>query len=223
MCTLIINGDSMAYVEIKTIKGKQYRYERVSVRIGKRVTHSSKYLGPVEPVNKRRNLNAGRKPKLKVRELTDKEKEFVKQNIKSSKSFLKDRAKIITLSSEGKTVKEITNATGFHRPKIEKIIKEFNEKGDTIFVRKKSPGKPRRITAEQRTNILQYLNTDPKNLGLHFTNWSLNNLAEYANKKEIKISASQVSRIIKKDNIKYKKKVSWLYSNDPEFSKKNKS
>ena len=47
----------MVYIEFKTIKGRKYKYERRSVRNGNRVIHTSKYLGPVEPVNKRRNPN----------------------------------------------------------------------------------------------------------------------------------------------------------------------
>lgn len=211
----------MVHTEIHTIKGRKYKYEVTNYRIGKKVKHKWKYLGAVNPVNNRRNPNAGRKPKLKVRELTSEEKKFVEQNLKNSKSFLKDRARILTLSDEGKTVKQITQTTGFHRPKIEKIIKHFNQDGLKSFERKKNPGKPRRITAEQRATILQYLNTNPINLGLHFTNWSLNKLADHINKQGIKISSSQVRRIIKDDNIKYKKKTPWLYSNDPEFAKKN--
>lgn len=211
----------MAHIEIHKIKGRGYKYEVTNYREGKKVKHKWKYLGPVEPVNKRTNPNAGRKPKLKVRELTSEEKSFVEQNLKNSKSFLKDRARIITLSDEGKTVKQITQTTGFHRPKIEKIIKQFNQDGLKIFERKKNPGKPRRITPEQRATILQFLNTNPMNLGLHFTNWSLNKLTDYTNKQGIKISSSQVRRIIKSDNIKYKKKTPWLYSNDPDFAKKN--
>jgi transposase len=211
----------MVYIEIKTIKGRKYKYERKSMRKGNKIIHTNKYLGPVTPVNNRRNPNAGRKPKLKVRELTTEEKSFVEQNLKSSKSFTKDRARILSLSNEGRTVKQITQTTGFHRPKLEKIIKQFNQDGLKIFERKKNPGKPRRITAEQRATILQYFNTNPMNLGLHFTNWSLNKLTDYTNKQEIKISPSQVRRIIKEDNIKYKKKTPWLYSNDPDFAKKN--
>jgi transposase len=211
----------MVYTEIKIVKGRKYKYERKSVRFGKRVVHFSKYLGPVEPVNNRRNPNAGRKPKLKVRELTLEEKDFVKQNLKSSKSFVKDRARIIELSASGKTVKEITGELGFHRPKIEKILKQFNQLGLHIFQRGKSPGKPRRISAEERAQILQYLNTHPSKLGLHFTSWSHIKLANYAKSQGIAIGSSQVGRIITKDEIKYKKKQPWLYSDDPDFAKKN--
>jgi len=211
----------VVYVEIKIVKGREYKYERKSIRKGNRVIHTSKYLGAVNPVNNRRNPNAGRKPKLKVRGLAFEERDFVSQNLKNSKSFIKDRARIIDLSVEGKTIKQITQQLNFHRPKIEKIIKQFNQLGLRIFERKKNPGKPRRITEEQRATILQFLNTNPMKLGLHFTNWSLNKLADYANNQGIKISASQARRIIKTDNITYKKKIPWLYSNDSDFAKKN--
>lgn len=219
LCTLTIVY--MSYIEIKTIKGRKYRYERTSYRVGDTVKHTSKYLGPVEPVNKRKNPNAGRKPKLRVRELTEEEMQFIWQSLKNSKSFIKDRARILRLSNEGNTVKEVCKKLDFHRPKVEKIIRQFNEKGLKVFQRGKSTGKPRRITKEQRALILQYLNTDPEKLGLHYNNWSHKKLSDYAKKQGIAVSPSQVGRIIKQDEIKYKKKTSWLYSNDPDFAKKN--
>ena len=153
--------------------------------------------------------------------MTAEEKDFVKQNLKSSKSFIKDRARIIQLSHDGKTVKQISQQLNFHRPKIEKIIKQFNAKGLNIFERGKSPGKPRRITKEQRALILQWLNTHPEKLGLHYNNWSHNNLSDYAKIQGIIVSPSQIGRIIKQDEIKYKKKRAHLYSDDPQFAKKN--
>ena len=115
----------MSHIEIHTIKGKEYKYEVTNYRVGKKVKHNWKYLGPIKPVNKRKNPNAGRKPKLKVRELTKEERDFVQQNLKNSKSFVKDRARIIKLSWEENTVKQICQHLGFHRPKVEKIIKQF--------------------------------------------------------------------------------------------------
>ena len=211
----------MSHIEIHTIKGRKYKYEVTNHRFGKKVKHKWKYLGAVNPVNNRRNPNAGRKPKLKVRELTTEEKDFVQQNLRSSKSFVKDRTRIIQFSNEGKTIKEICKELGFHRPKIEKIVKQFNSKGLSIFERGKSPGKPRRITKEQRALILQWLNTHPEKLGLHFNNWSYNRLSDYSRQNGIQVSPSQVGRIIKQEEIKYKKKRAHLYSNDPDFSKKN--
>lgn len=210
----------MSHIETHTIKGREYRYEVTNYRVGKKIKHKWKYLGAVSPVNNRRNPNAGRKPKLKARGLTMEEKDFVKQNLKSSKSFIKDRVRIINLSADGKTVKEICKELGFHRPKIEKIIKQFNEKGLKIFERGKSPGKPRMITKEQRALILQWLNTHPEKLSLHFNSWSHIKLSDYAKVQGIQVSPSQAGRIIKQDEIKYKKKIAHLYSDDPHFAKK---
>ncbi len=147
MCTLTIID--MSYIEIKTIKGRKYRYVRTSYRVGDIVKHTSKYLGPVEPVTIKKKSNAGRKPKLKIRELTIEEEQFIKRNIKNTQSFIKDRVRILCLSIKGKTVKEICQRLGFYRPKVERIIKQFNTKGLKIFQRGKSPGKPRKITKEE--------------------------------------------------------------------------
>jgi transposase len=211
----------MTYTEIKTIKGRKYRYERKSYRIGRIVKHKSKYIGPVNPILKRKNPNAGRKPKLTVKALTDEEINFIQANLKNSKSFIKDRAKIISLSANGHTVKQICQKLNFHRPNIEKIIKQFNLTNLDIFLRGKSPGKPRRITKEKRAKILQWLNTHPEKLGFHYNNWSHVKLSSYAKAQGVEVSPSQVGRIIKQDEIKHKKKVPWLYSNDPNFAKKN--
>ena|SRR3989338_8398405 len=213
----------MVFEKISIVKGRKYKslvygYRDKNSRVRHRVI---KYLGALEPVNNRRNPNAGRKPKLRIRELVPEEKDFVKQNLKSSKSFVKDRARIIDLSSSGRTVKEICGELGFHRPKIEKILKQFNAHGLKIFSRKKSPGKPRRISNEDRAIILQYLNTHPEKFGLHFNTWSHIKLSNYAKSQGIDVSPSQAGRIIKQDEVKYKKKTPWLFSNDPDFSKKN--
>jgi len=211
----------MPHTEIYLIRGRKYKYEVTNYRVGKKVKHKKKYVGPVEPLNNRRNPNAGRKPKLKVREMTAEEKDFVKQNLKSSKSFIKDRARILQLSYESKTVKQIFQQLNFHRPKIEKIIKQFNTLGLKIFERRKNTGKPRRITKEQRALILQWINTHPEKLGLHFNNWSHKRLSDYAKAQGVNVSSSQAGRIIKQDEIKYKKKIAHLYSDDPNFAKKN--
>src|SRR3989339_1699607 len=198
----------MSHTEIYTINGRKYRYEITNYRVGKKVKHKKKYLGPVNPINKRTNPNAGRKPKLKVRELTAEEKDFVQQNLKSSKSFVKDRTRIIQLSSDGNKVKQISQQLKFHRPKIEMIIKKFNEAGLKIFHRGKSTVKPRRITKEQRALILQWLNTHPEKLGLHFNNWSNNRLSDYAKKRGIQVSTRKNDRIFIAITLSFLKKTS---------------
>lgn len=40
----------MAHTEIYTIKGQKYKYEVANYRVGKKVRHKKRYLGPVKPI-----------------------------------------------------------------------------------------------------------------------------------------------------------------------------
>ncbi len=208
----------MAHIEIHKIRGRKYRYEVTNYRVGKKIKHKWKYLCPVEPASRKAKKGGGRKPKLKVRELSEEESVFVKKSLRHSGSYVKDRARIIQLSSERNSVKQICQKLKFHRPKVEKIIKQFNKDSLKIFERKKNPGRNRRITKEERALIISYLNTHPGKLGMHYNNWSHKKISDYARRQGIKVSPSQVGRIIKNDEIKYKKKRGEMYSNDPFFS-----
>jgi transposase len=206
----------MSYIEIKTIGGRKYRYERVSIRAGNRVRHTSKYLGVVAPAIKR-NPNTGRKPSLKVRVMSSEESEHIARALKSSVSFVKDRARIIELSFQRNSVKQICEKLKTDKKKVGQIINAFNKEGLRAFERKKSTGRPRRITKEHRAKMIEWLNTHPEKLELHFNNWSRNKLSEFAKKNNIRVSPSQIGRIISQDEIKYKAKRSKMYSNDKNF------
>ena len=105
----------------------------------------------------------------------------------------------------------------FDKKKVGEIINKFNKLGLKIFDRKKNTGRPRIITQEQRAKILQWLNTHPEKLELHFNNWSINKLSQFAKQNNIKVSPSQIGRIIKQDEIKYKTKRSKMFSDDKNF------
>jgi|SRR3989338_476355 len=210
----------MAFEKICIVKGKAYKslVEGYRDSNGKVKHRFIKYIGPVNPSNKmRRNPNAGRKPALKIKVMNSEESQVIARALKDDKSFAKDRAKILYFSNEGDSVTEICKKLKFDKKKVGKIINQFNKDGIKIFDRKKSTGRPRKITKEQRARIIEWLNTHPEKLNLHFNNWSRNKLAKFAKQNNMQISASQIGRIIEQDEIKYKTKRSKMYSNDKNF------
>ena len=42
----------MSHTEIYTIKGQKYKYKVTNYRIGKKVRHKKRYLGPIKPIYK---------------------------------------------------------------------------------------------------------------------------------------------------------------------------
>ena len=91
----------MVYTRIKTINGKSYKYLVAGKRINGNVQQKVvKYLGPVNPIYKIGSKRDKNNASVYVRDLTEQEKIELNKAAKSSNSFTKDRAKIISLSYE---------------------------------------------------------------------------------------------------------------------------
>ncbi len=216
----------MTFIEIKTIKGKQYKYLRKSVRKGDKVVHVNvEYLGPIEPVYKTGKSEKSRKSNASifVRELSQEEHETLKKLTKSSDSFKRDRAKILLLSSEKEPSKQISEKTNCDVRKVRNAITSFNEKGTAAFERGKAKGASIKFTDEQKAKMLKAASTEPIKLGLHFTTWSLSKLRDYyLNESIVKsISIESVRRLMNSEGMRLKKSKRFQYSNDKEFDKKN--
>ena len=192
------------YERIKMIKGKPYRYLVRGVREGKIVKQKVvKYLGPVNPVRQRKK-STGRKPSSFVKELTEEEKCGLRQAKRSSSAFIRDRTKIILLSSERKTIKEISEKLQRDSLSVRRIVKEFNKNSLDVLKRKTSGGRPKTITDEEINGLIETAVNSPKDVGLPYNNWTCKMLSFWFSKKYgKKISSEWVRRLMKKNKITF--------------------
>lgn len=212
------------HTEIYKIKGHDYRYQVKNYRIGKKVRHKRIYLGPVNPINKmQRKRSTGRKPSVYVRLTTTEERQILEKATKSTNAFTKERAKIILSSANGIRVSEISKKMERDKKSVLRAIKEFNKNGVTCLQRGKTTGRKAKFTNEQKAKIIETVNTDPRKFCKNFTTWSLPKLKQHIIETKIVdyISIESLRQILKCGNKKYKKSRKWLYSNDPDFAKKN--
>jgi transposase len=86
------------------------------------------------------------------------------------------RVRIVLMSSQREGVHEISTAVGLHPINVRKWIHRFNKYGLKGLYPRRSPGRPRLFTREQRDAIVGLATTDPRVLGLEFDNWSLQRL-----------------------------------------------
>jgi transposase len=213
----------MAYERIKTVYGRQYRYivegKRVNGKVKQRVV---KYLGPVDPIYKRKRKHR-ENSRIFVRDLTDDEKHVLEKCKSSPSGFIRDRARIILFSSEGLPCLIIASKLNCDVRKVRKAVKEFNRKGIGCLERKKAKGADLKFTKEERAKMLGIASTDPVRLGVHFTTWSLRKLKRYFESEGVvkSISIASIRTIFKSEGINWRKSKRWQYSNDPEFVKKN--
>lgn len=211
----------MAYLEYKKIKGKLYKYERRSYRIGDKVKHTSKYLGPAEPVGTRKK-GQGRKPEVFVRALSKDEISILQKAKKSGNSFTKDRATVLLLSSDHLSVLEIGKRTNKERRSVAYAIQEFNANGIKALQRGKAKGAAPKFSETTKKVILMHFSKQPKDFGLHFTTWTLPRFREYLMEDKVvdSISIERLRQILDEAGARLKRSKRWQYSPDPEFHKK---
>lgn len=215
----------MTYTRIKTINGRSYKYLVAGKRIDGNVQQKVvKYLGPVNPVykigKKREKTNAS----VYARALTEHEKAELVKSAKSSKSFTRDRAKIILLSAQKLFAKQIAEKIGCEARKVRKAIRDFNEKGLDASQRGKAKGAIPKFDKVKTQIILMHFSKQPKSFGHHFTTWTLPRFRKHLIDYNIveSISIERLRQILMKAGAKLKRSKRWQYSPDKEFDKKNK-
>ena len=212
------------HYEIYTIKGRKYKYGVHNYRTGDKVRHKKKYIGPVDPVNKiQRKKGQGRKPDIFVRELTKEEKEILEKSTKSGMAFVRDRAKILILSSKCISAKNIAKMSSCEIRKIRAAIKSFNNKGISALQRGKAKGAVPKFTDVTKNIIIMHFSKSPKDFGLHFTIWTLPRFRAHLMDYKVveSISIETLRQILMKSGAKLERSKRWQYSPDKDFHKKN--
>lgn len=215
---LILYGDNLSFVRIKTIQGKKYKYIVRGFRNGKDVKQVVvKYLGPVDPIYKisKRKSNAW----LFARKLKDGEEKELKKMKYSNSIFTRDRSRIILLSSKGAGCKAIAEKVGCYEIKVRSAIKSFNKEGMSCLTRKKRKYTAKKMNPTAVGKILQIASTDPVKLNQPFSTWSLSKLKSYIMKEGIVdyVSRPTLMKVLKQNKMKLKKSKKFQYSNDPNF------
>lgn len=211
------------HYEIYTIKGRKYKYQVENYREGSKIRHKKKYVGPVEPLNKKqRKKGSGRKPKLFVRELTNSESNALSKATKSNSAFTRDRAKIISLSSQKMSALDITKNFSCEIRKTRQAIKSFNRNGLAALQRGKAKGAVPKFTEAIKKIILLHFSKKPRDFGYHFTTWTLPRFRKHLIGYNVveSISIETVRQIIMKAGGKLKRSKRWQYSPDKDFDKK---
>ncbi len=137
---------------------------------------------------------------------------LISRSLKLEKRYV-DRAKVIVLSLEGKSLDQIMVATQMSRTGVNKWRNRYREKGIIGLKDAPRPGKKKVVTAQQRAMVIELATSKPDG---GYTNWSQKRIGE-----QVGISQSLVSKILKEADLKPHKIKYWCgKSPDPEFEEK---
>ncbi|KJE23305.1 transposase [Frankia torreyi] len=143
------------------------------------------------------------------------------------------RARIIMASWSGNHVPQIAAAVGCHPKTVRLWLHRFNTDGLDGLADQPIPGRPRRITETERSQIIELARTTPPGRPVRDgagelsaadetgpPQWTLDTLTETARARGIQIQRSQVRRILLDEKVRWRHTRSWVESPDPEFAPK---
>ena len=160
-----------------------------------------------------------------LRDITDKEKNRL-YSLLDTYPEIKYRIKIVLLASEGYTVPEIREMTNIYDRTIRKWIHKFNDNGIEGLFTKIDYSPMVKIDNDARKEIVKIASTNPRDLGLKFSTWSLRSLAGYLTKEDKKIvkqgiSHTRINEILNESKIEWRNSKTVLgRSRDPEYELK---
>ena len=113
---------------------------------------------------------------LYARPIKADEKSKLEELARSSDEEMARRARIVLLSAQRTGVHEIGAVVDLHPINVRKWIHRFDKYGVKGLTPRRSPGRPRVFSKQQREAIVGLATTDPRMLGLGFDSWSLQRL-----------------------------------------------
>jgi transposase len=123
------------------------------------------------------------------------------------------RAEVVLLSLQGKSIEEIVEDTGMSKPAVNKWRQRFRQQGLGGLKDAPRSGKPTVITARQKAMVVHKACEKPAG---GYTNWSQERIA-----RQVGISQSKVHQILKQADLKPHKIEYWCgKSPDPQFESK---
>lgn len=151
--------------------------------------------------------------------LTDEDQAELERRVKAHSSPHRDvrRAKAILLCSQGKSLRQIGLEIDMDQHKVGEWRKRFLSQGIDGLNDKPRPGRPRRITHDERMKLAAVA-TSEKSETDPVTTWTHQSIAEALMEDGIQISSSQVGRILAAMNLDVTRVRGWLNRrDDPDF------
>jgi transposase len=143
------------------------------------------------------------------------------------------RARMITASWRGLHTTGIAAELGCHPQTVRERLLRFNAEGLDGLGDRPIPGRPRRLTEDERSVIIGLARGDPPGRLVRGPDgaleaaeesgpptWTLDSLTEVARERGIEVHRSQVRRILLAEGVRWRHPHSWAHSTDPEFAPK---
>jgi transposase len=170
---------------------------------------------------------------LRVREAQDEQEERQIRKLAGSRHGPADwilHARMVARSWDGERVEDIANIFHCSAQTVRRRLHRFTAEGIEGLGDRPKPGRPRRLTTAQDSQLLALVSTAPPGRLVRQADgsleareedgsaqWSLNALAQAAKEAGIAVKRSQIRRICLREGVRWRRTHSWGTPRDKEF------
>ena len=165
------------------------------------------------------------KPPIFVRTLSKKERQGLKDGLRSSDAFVLRRCQILLASSRGQRPPRIAENLRCGQQTVRNAIHSFNERG--LDALKQGSSRPKEVHAafdEQSARALgELLHHSPREFGKDGTLWTLEYAAEVSFEEGLtqrRVSGETIRATLVRLGVRWKRAKRWIESPDPEYARK---
>ncbi len=162
---------------------------------------------------------------MKVRRLTDEEGRKLQRLVRKGEGkgqadvVRYRRAMVVLGSASGNTVEVLARLVQTSPDRVREMIHRFNDMGMVSLDPRRAGGRPRRITTDDETFIVETAKARPVKAGRPFTHWSVRKLREYLgnnNLRRVVIGRERLRQILEDHEVTFQRTKTWKESNDPD-------
>lgn len=163
-------------------------------------------------------------PPLRLRELTEEEAHVIAKLARSQTASIRlvQRARIIQVASQGKTIAQISAELGAGTNVVRKWFKRFETQGLAGLNDAPRSGAPSRYTAENKARVIATARTRPSELGLPYSSWTFERLATYLHEGlGLTMKKTRIFEILQEEGLRWRQQETWFGARlDPAFAQK---
>jgi transposase len=129
------------------------------------------------------------------------------------------RAMVVWASATGHEVEVIARLVQTSPDRVREMIHRFNEAGMGSLDPKWAGGRPRRITIDDETFIVETAKARPSKANMPFSHWSLRKLRRYLSDNPVRVvvvSKERLRQILDAREVTFQRTKTWKESNDPD-------
>lgn len=165
------------------------------------------------------------RPPIRVRPLTEDEREYLEAGLRSKDAFVLRRCQIVLAASRGEYAPAIAAVVGCDDETVRDVMRAFNERGLACLERQSSRPHTIHPAFNEGTmlHLKDLLHESPRKYGQDTSIWTLELVAQVSFEQGLtaqRVTGETIRTVLKRLGVGWQRAKQWITSPDPAYARK---